>query len=445
MAFFEGLNEPIVYFSKLLGTSLSTEDGGYLGRLTDIFVDFSEVYPQAIAIQYKYKNQFFYIEWDDIKRLNYKKILIKENVRIRKSRTFPKVTNKKILTSLLANQYEKQVVDYPPVGRVVLDRQIVDTSGKKVVRVNDIHFIKISRYLRVTHAAVGLRSMVRRLGYERFIDGAVRLINKRSHYLQRDVLIDWKCVHAIPDKSIQDDVQLNVSNEDLSNIHPADLADILEELDAHGREHLFDNLNPEMAAEVLSEVDSDIQASFVEDDTPEEVAEIIENMGTDEAADLLSELSSKKAQAIIDKIEDEETKAEIKELLRYEEDTGGGLMTTDLLQVQASTTIADIIHEYKTNYEDYDAVYDIYVVNDDEVLLGVLPLKKLFMLPQELSAVDAMEGQDIKSIHPGADWEDIAEIMSKYNLVNLPVVDEERKLLGMVSVDDVLPWLLDEK
>ena len=196
MGVFRYLDQTIVYFSKILGTPIYNEDGILLGKLTDLFVDYEEIYPVVLAIQICQSKQFFYIEWDQIKYFSASKITVKTDSIKRKSRTYPKVFNKKILTSLLANNFSEKTADYPPIGKVILDRQIVDTFGKKVVRVNDIHFIKVGQSLRVTHAAVGLRSLLRRLNFDRFIDPLIRLIRPKAKYLSNEPLIPWKFVHA---------------------------------------------------------------------------------------------------------------------------------------------------------------------------------------------------------------------------------------------------------
>jgi sporulation protein YlmC with PRC-barrel domain len=444
MGIFRNFKNISVNFSNTLGATIYNESGKKFGQLCDFFVDYEEVYPLVIAIQYKRNRQHFYISWENIVEFNYEKIIIKDSSFIGRSRTFPKATTQKVITSLLANQFTGETVEYPPLGKIVLDRQIVDTAGKKVVRVNDIQLIKAGQNLRVTHAAIGIRSMIRRLGFERAIDKLVSTFNSKSKYLTSDSLINWKYVHAIPNRSIQSSVKLNLSNEDIKGLHPADLADILEDLDSHGRELIFSNLDPKLAAETLSEVEDDVQVNLLKNETPETAAKIIEQMDTDDAADLLHELGDKRAESIISQISDEEIVEEIHELLEYDDDTAGGLMSTEVFEVSATMKQNDILEKIKNEHEEIESIYDLYITNLNGKLLGTCSLKDLLIQKDNIEIGEIMNKSDIKSLSPNKNWREVAKFMSKYNLINAPVINAEQELLGIISVDDLLPWLLDE-
>jgi CBS domain-containing protein/sporulation protein YlmC with PRC-barrel domain len=446
MSIFKDFNDIQIHFSKAIGTKIVNEDGIRLGKLSDFFVDYEEVYPLVLAIQYKNSGQSFYIAWDEIKEYSYKKIVVSNNSFQGRSRTFPKAQNKKVITSLLANQFTGETVEYPPLGKIVLDRQIVDTSGKKVVRVNDIQMIKAGKNLRVTHAAIGLRSMMRRLGYERIIDSTIKFIRPEAKYLKSEVLINWKFVHAIPNKSIQSSVKLNLTNEDIKELHPADLADILEDLDNHGREIIFNNLDPKMAAETLSEVEDDLQVTLLKNEDPERAADIIEEMDTDDAADLLSEIGAKTAEDIISRIDDDEIQEEIQELLEYQDNTAGGLMSTEYFSVAKTNRKEEIIERIQKEHENLETIYSMYIVDDHNKLIGQCSLRRLIAQKENIEVGVVMNSKDIKYLHPETHWKEVATFMSKYNLMYAPVISEENsKLLGIISVDDLLPWLLNER
>ncbi|MDO9180800.1 MAG: hypothetical protein Q7U04_00260, partial [Bacteriovorax sp.] len=208
MEIFKDLNDITLHFSATVGINIYNEEGHKLGSLIDYFIDYEEIYPSVLALQYKRSGVLFYILWEEIISFSYKKIIIKKEAFPRRSRTFPKTLNSKIVTSILANQFAGPTVEYPPLGQIVLDKQIVDTHGKKVVRVNDIQFIRAGKELRVTHAEVGLRSFVRRLNLEKPIDFIIKLIHPQSKYLSNDTTINWKYVHAIPNRNIQKSVRL---------------------------------------------------------------------------------------------------------------------------------------------------------------------------------------------------------------------------------------------
>jgi len=440
---FKDLTHITLHFSDTLGLPIFNEDGSKMGVLQDFFIDYEEIYPSVLAIQFKRSGNFFYVPWEDVIQFSFKKILIKNDAFSRRSRTFPKVLNKKTVTSLLANQFAGPTVEYPPLGQIVLDKQIVDTHGKKVVRVNDIQFVRTGKDLRVTHAEVGIRSFVRRLSLEKPVDLIVKSINANSKYLTNDSSINWKFVHAIPNRNVQKSVRLNLTNEDLRDLHPADIADILEDLDSHGREMIFSNLDPELAAETLSEIDDEeLQVSLLKNENPEKVAEIIENMDTDDAADLLNELDDAKADAIISNIDDIETQEEIQELLEHDEDTAGGLMTTEIFEISSHLSKVEILNQIQERHQEVVSFYDIYVVDEHRKLVGTINLQELIIAGNSTLAKDIMNNTDIKSINAEMHWKDVAEFMNKYNLITVPVISHEHELLGMVSVDDILDRLL---
>lgn len=445
MGIFKGFNEIQIHFSDALGTKIYNEEGIKIGTLTDFFVDYEEVYPLVLAIQFKSAGQYFYISWDDINEYSHKKIIVKNDAFKGRSRTYPKATSKKVITSLLANQFTGDTVEYPPLGKIVLDRQIVDTAGKKVVRVNDIQLIKAGKNLRVTHAAIGLRSMMRRLGYQKAIDSVLNLVNPKSKYLTNEALINWKFVHAIPNKSIQSSVKLNLSNEDIKELHPADLADILEDLDSHGRGIIFNNLDPKTAAEALSEVDDDLQVTMLKNEDLERAADIIEEMDTDDAADLLHELGEKRAEDIISRIDDDEIQEEIQELLEYQDNTAGGLMSTEYLAVFENDKKDSILEKIYEQHEDLETIYSIYIVDQDEKLIGQCSLRKLITQKENIEIGAIMNSKDIKYMTTDSTWKEVASFMSKYNLMYTPITNDTKELLGIVSVDDLLPWLLNER
>lgn len=444
MPIFEKFPEISLNFSDSLGTIITNEAGKKIGKLNDYFVDYDDIYPAVLAIQYKVNRQLFYINWEDIVSFSLKKIIVKDQFFMGRSRTYPRVKNKKSSASLLSNQYEGETSEFPALGKIVLDRQVVDTHGKKVIRVNDIQFIKAGKSLRITHAAVGIRSMIRRLGYEKVVDTCVKLIRPKALYLTKEALINWKHVHAIPNRSFQTNLKVNLSNEDLRDMHPADLADIIEDLDNHGREAIFSSLDPKTAADILSEVDEEIRPLLLRNEEPEDVADIIEQMDTDDAADILGDLSESKAEAIIKEIDDKETQEEINELLEYKDHTAGGLMSTEVFEISPDSTRSEVLDFIVEKHDDFENIYDIFLINSSGHLVGTCSIKDLLIQKENVVMKDIMKDRDLKTLTPDTHWKEVASFMSKYNLINLPIINDQHKLLGIISVDDVLPWLLDE-
>jgi magnesium transporter len=445
MSVFEQFPDISIHFSNLIGIPIYNENQIKVGTISDLFVDYAEVYPVTLALQFKKNKQLFYVNWSDVKYFTYKKITIKNDIEIGRSRTFPKIDNRKSTISILANQFTGDTIEYPAIGKVILDRQVVDTSGKKVVRVNDIQFIKTGKNLRVTHAEIGLRSMIRRLGYESFVDGLLSIFKPNAKYLSLDASINWKYIHAIPDKSVSKNLKINLYNDQIKKLHPADIADILEELDTVSRDQLFSDLDPKLAAETLAEVEDEYQVNLVKNKPLIEVAEIIGNMDTDDAVDILEDLDLQKAEEIIANIEDTEVQDDITELLEYREDTAGGLMSTEVFEVSKYFKKSDIIHLIQEKDETLETIYDLYIIDEKYKLLGSCTLRRLLTQKEDIILEQIMETYDIKFLRPDTHWKEVASFMSKYNLINVPIIGPEDKLLGIVSVDDLLPWLLNEK
>lgn len=447
MSIFAKLPQSIVYFSKIFGTPIYDEKRKKLGCLKDFFVDFEDIYPAVIGIQFTHHQTIFYAAWDAIELFSYQAIILKDIQKIRVGDFFPfNYKEQRPPRHLLSYKNKDRTVNYPGIAKVVLDKQIVDTHGKKVVRVNDLHFIKVGQQLRVTYASIGIHGMLRRLGFDQVVNPIMNFMNTKSTWGQKETVISWKFVHAVPDRGLQKHLQLNISNEDLSQIHPADLADILEDLDKHGREQIFSTLDPETQAKALSELEEDMQMALIQKTkfTPEIIAQIIENMGSDEAADILKKLSHETAKRIIAAIKDDEVQEDIQDLLDYQDDTAGGIMSTEAFEVSLEDTKESILNKIADQYEDLESIYDLYVVDSEEHLIGTCSLLELLGHKENIHVKEIMETKDIKFLHPGDSWKTVALCMSKYNLITVPILDPDKKLLGIVSVDDILPWLLDE-
>ena len=302
----------------------------------------------------KINPQIGYINWTDIICFSLKKIVVQNKCPLSFNQNYPKVQERQVVTSLLARQFKGEAIELPPLGKVILDRQVVDTSGKKVIRVNDLELIKTGKTLKLTHALVGLRSLIRRIGLLKVVDFLVFKLGIPLESIKRESVINWKFIHAaLPTKNMQKSVQVSLTNDEIKKMHPADLADILEELDANSRKIIFNELDTPYAAETLSEIDHNIQLSLIKDEPEEEVAEILSMMVPDEAADILGEVADEKKKKIIEKFEDNNLKEEIKELLEYEEDSAGGLMSSEVFEITPELNKNDILKIIKREFDDF--------------------------------------------------------------------------------------------
>ncbi len=443
MNIFSNFSDIIIYFSNIIGIPILNKHNIIIGRVKDIFVNYEEIYPTILAIKYKKNNDEFYVQWEDIELFSYKKIIISDNAYINKNKTYPKIITESMAQNIITGEVKGETIEYPSIGNLILDRQIVDTYGKKVVRVNDIQMIRVGDNIRVTHVAVGIRSMIRRLSLEKIIDNIVKIINKKSTYLTKEKLINWKYVNTIPNPTIDSAIKLNLSNENIQGIHPADLADILEDLDSYGREIIFSNMDPKMAAEILPEVNNNVKLTLLNNVKLSDMATIIENMDSDDATDILNEVDAKQREEIIKNIQDIEIKEEISELLEYEEDTAGGLMRKEMIVIFPEYKKSNIIEIIKDQYNEFEHINYIYITDKNNKLLGVCPIHKLLIQDDNTIIGNIMDKDDLKTLNPEATWKEIASYMSKYNLINVPIIDKKQILLGIISIDDVLPWIIE--
>jgi magnesium transporter len=320
----------------------------------------------------------------------------------------------------------------------LLDRQIIDVHGRKVVRVNDVDLqwypLNGREGLRVAEVAVGLRGAVRRL-----LKGVMprhTLEHFAMHF--RASIIPWEFVDLIEVDPARR-VKLKIEHARLASMHPSDLADILEDLSAQEREAIFVSLDEEVAAEALEEVDPRLQKSLLESLDSGRVADIVEEMDPGAAADLLAELSDERSEAILEEMDPEE-RHDVEELLEFREDSAAGRMTTDCVQVGSGASVADAVGALRAFDGDPESVTEIYLVGENDVLKGVVPLARMILALGE-TRVAVLAEPRIISCHAEAHQDEVAELFDKYNLHALPVVDSENRLVGVVQADHVIAFL----
>ncbi len=323
--------------------------------------------------------------------------------------------------------------------RDLLDQQIIDGHGRKVVRVTDvtfkIHHEEHGDGLSIIEVDIGLRSMFRRL-----VQGVVSpSLVRRLQTVIPPHSIRWEHC-SILEADPQRRLRLNVNNEILERMHPADLADIVEELSPDDREAIFETIDSEVAAEALSEVEPDIQASILESLETEKAADIVEEMAPHEAADVLAELEQQTSEEILQEMEPE-PKTEVQELLEYSENSAGGLMNTEYVALPEHATVADAMEALKSREEILERINTLFLVDQHDQLTASVPLARLF------TAAGATPLKDLAAtetpIHVDIDEKQdrITEIFDKYNLLALPVIDEAGKLAGAITADEVISLL----
>ncbi|HLG98875.1 MAG TPA: CBS domain-containing protein [Bryobacteraceae bacterium] len=322
--------------------------------------------------------------------------------------------------------------------RDLLDQQIIDGQGRKVVRVTDVTF-KIQHepdgdLLSIIEVDIGLRSIFRRLA-----QGVIpRRLVRRLQVIIPPHSLRWEHC-SILETDPQRRLRLNVSNEILERMHPADLADIVEDLSPEDREAIFESIDSEVAADTLSEVEPDIQASILESLEAEKAADIVEEMAPNEAADVLAELEEQTSEEILQEMEPE-PKTEVEELLEYSENSAGGLMNTEFVALPQDVTVAGAMEALKAHEEVLEKVNTLFLVDTDEHLKAAVPLARLFTAPGATPLRD-LAAETLLQVDVNEKQDRITEIFDKYNLLALPVVDDAGKLAGAITADEIISLL----
>ncbi|QNI30193.1 magnesium transporter [Alloacidobacterium dinghuense] len=323
----------------------------------------------------------------------------------------------------------------------LLDQQIIDVHGRKVVRVNDVDLQWFSRDekqdLRVREVEVGLRGAVRRLLLGVIPKHALDTFSRK--FPAR--VIPWEFVDMIEVDPARR-VKLKIEHERLAQLHPSDIADILEDLAPAEREAILTTLDEEVAAEALEEVEPKLQKALVESLDSETAAGIVEEMDPGAAADLLAELPEERSEAILEEMGAEE-RQEVEELLEFREDSAAGRMTTAYVQVPVQATVADGIEALRGFEGDPESITELYLVDEKEVLIGVVPLARMILAKPETRLEVLTEPRFIScQVHAHQNF--VAELFDKYNLRALPVLDDDGRLVGVVQADHVIAFLRDK-
>jgi magnesium transporter len=344
------------------------------------------------------------------------------------------------------NKYQinckREIETVPPdntirLKKYILDKQIVDIDGKKVVRVNDIRLALISSGLFVVAVDVGLEGLLRRLDLAKPIRKLLQLFGKSIS----TKLILWSNMEAIG--TPLDNLKLSTSSSKLNTLHPSELADIIEDLDVNTRTAIFSALDHDRAADVLEEMDTEAKSSILDQLSVEKAADVLEKMPADEVADILDDLEEEKAEELLQEM-DKEASAEVRELMEYPDNQVGSLMSTDYISFKEHMTAQETISELRRLKPESDTIYYLYVVDDEERLTAIVSLRDLIVAEPETN-LDQIMNRKIVYAYDQDNINSLVEIISKYSLLAVPIVDQEMKMLGIVIIDDVVFEILKSK
>jgi CBS domain-containing protein len=337
-----------------------------------------------------------------------------------------------ILTVVSPNAYEPRGEELY-LRRQVLDRQIVDVEGHRLVRVNDLQLAKGAQNGRyyLVGVSVGTSSLLRRLGVEELGRRVMLALGRPL----REQVISWQDV-----ASVQADapIRLRVTQDKISQINPVDVADILSDLDRSSSVTLLNILDDETAADVMSEMEPELQMSLLASLAPERAADVLEEMDPDDAADLLASLEETQRESYLELMEHPES-VEMVKLLAFPEDTAGGIMTTEFTTLPMGYRVDDALAYLRKSpqAQEDETLYYLHVVDDQNRLKGVIALRDLVMAEPEALVDDIME-QNVITAEPLMPQQEVARIVARYNLLEVPVVDPEGVMQGIVTVDDAI-------
>jgi magnesium transporter len=399
----------MLYLSQVLGRPIRDMEGERVATLKDVIVRLGEDHPPVIGAVARLRRRDFFLPRAGIRAID------DEGVRL----------SSDILDLRPFARRDGEVL----LAKDVLDKQLIDVDGKRVVRVNDVQLIEAAGELRVTGADVSLAGLWRRLTPHNFI-GTRRPVE----------VINWADVGYLATDAAT--VQLKSSRDKLARLHPVEIARLAEALSYHQGAEIIEALDDETAAETLEEMADEDQARIIGEMEEERAADILEWMSPDEAADVLGDLPEAKAEDLLERMEGEE-KADVAELLPYEDDTAGGLMTTEFVVLPKNLTVGEAIARLREMAETPNMIYYLYVVEREGSwkLLGLITLRSLILSDPSYPLFAAMR-TEFQRAHPDDPAREVAETMAEYNLLALPVVDDEGDIAGIVTVDDAMEYLL---
>ena len=407
----------MIFISEFLGSEVIDVAQRAIGRVKDVTATVVEPYPIVTGIVISLRRQEV-IPWGSVRTFARREVALR--------------TTHDSTTTVRASEGDIWL------RRDVLDKQVIDTDGRRVVRVNDLQLVESGGRMLLVAADIGSRGLLRRLGLEGFGKGVMRAFGREMPM----VLVSWDVVQPLQPDDRASAVRLRISGKRMAKLHPADIADIVEELSARDRNAIFAELTDELAADTLEELEPEDQRSVIEHMDSERASEILEEMGPDEAADLLADLPEERARALLDLMEKQEA-ADVRELLTFPESTAGGMMTTEYVAVSSGLRAQECIETLRVLGPEAHNIYYVYVVDADRRLEGVLSLRDLIVAPPNLRLAEFLI-RDVVTVELDATRDEVAAVIAKYNLMALPVVDEDKHLRGIVTVDDALESVLPD-
>jgi len=414
------------HLSQILGKSYLSDDGVTIGKIKDFLIDQTlipgkesePIRPRVVAIKVKKGNDIRILDFSSFEIKKFKRKLRVTCLEVHD-----------ISPSIFANSLW--------LAENILDKQIVDINGRKLVRVNDVRMVMIPAGTYAIAVDVGMEGLLRRFG----IDKPIQTVLDPFKAIIPGKFILWDDIAAVDFSNAN--IKLSKSISRLNTLHPSDLADIIEDLDKATRMYIFASLDEEQAADVLEELEPRAQIHIVESLPVEKAADVLEKMPADEVADLLDALTDDKAEKLLEEME-KESSEEVRELLEYHDKYVGSLMSTDFYTFHENRTVAETLDELHSEQPEPAHIYSIIVVDQFERFLSAISLGELVIADPSKSLKEIMNKNPI-SVFDHDKTDSLAELVSKYNLLSVPVINQNRMMEGVVVVEDIVDDLLKRR
>jgi Mg/Co/Ni transporter MgtE (contains CBS domain) len=410
------------YLSRVIGRKIFDTNGQYIGIVKDLLVNADNTNqaerPLVTGIKIKSpdKTECYSFEHFKVQKINGKI---------------------KVSCSQLIQLSQENIDNDLYLASVILDKQIVDLNGRKLVRVNDIRLVSIANGTFAVAVDIGIEGLLRRIGIAKPLK--IFLSYFKVNIPAKFIL--WEDVEAIDFSNLN--IKLSKSHSKLQTLHPSDLADIIEDLGKKASADVFLSLDEERAADVLEEMEADAQVHIIESLSIEKAADVLDKMPADEVADILNALEEEKAELLLNEME-KKTSEEVRELLDYPEDSVGSLMATEIISFSKEKTVNDVLNELREKKPEAATLYNLFVTDEKEVLIATVSLRDIVVSSPEATINEIMKPSPV-CLRDDQDIDEIAEIVSKYNMLAIPVVDNANVLQGMVVIDDVIEDLINKR
>jgi magnesium transporter len=411
------------YLSRIIGAKVFGTDTQLIGIVKDLLIDSdysnpnsSKLLVSGIKIKKGKKICFYSFKSFKVQKVNGKIKLTCDNP-----------------VELTPENVENSMI----LAVVILDKQIVDLHGHKLVRVNDIQLVTLIEDTYVLAVDIGIEGLLRRIGIAKPIKLFLTIFNKTIP--SRFIL--WEDVEAVDFSNFN--IKLSKSYSKLRTLHPSDLADIIEDLGKKSKTDVFSSLDEEQAADVLEELETETQLQIIESLSVEKMADVLEKMPADEVADILNAMEDEKAELLLKEME-KNSSQEVRELLEYSDRAVGSIMSTDILMFKENNTIEEVINELRNLKPEDEELYNLFVTDEDEKLIATFTLRDIVLSLPDVKVSQIMKPSPVH-LHDNQKVNDIAEYISKYNLMAIPVVNANNILLGMVGIGDVVDDLIDKR